>query len=132
MLNREAAIEILRRQPAGSETRRFWPCRIGPLTVYFPNFRWRRDAILAHDLHHLMTGYPMTMRGEFQMAAWELGAGRYRHWGATLFCSPLLFTGLLWSPLRMIEAYRAGRATSSLYRERAGQAQLGKTNISTP
>jgi hypothetical protein len=74
----------------------------------------------------------MTMRGEFQMAAWELGAGRYRHWGATLFCSPLLFTGLLWSPLRMIEAYRAGRATSSLYRERAGQAQLGKTNISTP
>jgi hypothetical protein len=62
-----------------------------------------------------MAGYPMTMRGEFQMAAWELGAGWYPHWGATLFCSPLLLIGMLWSPSRMAKAWRAGRKTGSLY-----------------
>ena len=59
----------------------------------------------------------MTMRGEFQMAAWEFGAGRYPHWGATLFCAPLIALGLFWSPARMIAAYKAGRATESLYAE---------------
>ncbi|TFI59928.1 hypothetical protein E2493_01370 [Sphingomonas parva] len=64
-----------------------------------------------------MAGYPMTMRGEFQMAIWELGAGRYRNWGATLFCAPLVAFGFFWSPRRMVAAYRAGRATESLYSE---------------
>ena len=59
----------------------------------------------------------MTMRGEFQMAAWELGAGRYPHWGATLFCMPLILVGLLWSPQRMIAAYKDGRTQTSLYSE---------------
>lgn len=94
-----------------------WVCPIGPVTLTFPNFAWRRRAIAAHDLHHLITGYPMTMQGEFQMAAWEFGAGRYPHWGATLFCAPLILVGLLWSPKRMRAAYKAGRATKSLYSE---------------
>jgi hypothetical protein len=92
-----------------------WSCAIGPLTVHLPNFRWRRQALAAHDLHHLMTGYPMTMRGEFQMAAWEFGAGRYPHWGATLICAPLILLGLVWSPAAIRRAWRAGRRTRSLY-----------------
>ena len=66
-----------------------------------------------------MTGYPMTLRGEFQMAAWELGAGRYRDWRATFFCTPLILAGLFWSPNRMLEAYRAGLRADSLYRSLA-------------
>jgi len=64
-----------------------------------------------------MTGFPMTMRGEFQMAAWELGAGRYPHWGATLMCAPLALAGFFWSPGRIVRAYRAGRGERSLYSE---------------
>jgi hypothetical protein len=113
-LSREAALARL-----GQCDDRFaeasWPCAIGPLILRFPNFRWRRRAIEAHDLHHLMTGYPMTVRGEFQMAAWEFGAGRYPHWGATLFCGPLILLGLLWSPPAMWRAWRAGRRSQSLY-----------------
>jgi hypothetical protein len=92
-----------------------WPCRVGPLTLYFPNFSWRRRALTAHDLHHRMTGYPMTMRGEFQMAAWEYGAGPFPHWGAILFCAPLVVAGLFWSPLAMWRAWLAGRRSQSLY-----------------
>jgi hypothetical protein len=75
-----------------------WTCRLGPVTLRLPNFRWRRKAILAHDLHHVLTGYPCTMRGECQMAAWEFGAGRMPHWGATMFCFPLVLVGLFWAP----------------------------------
>ena len=92
-----------------------WTCRLGPLALRLPNFKWRRQAILAHDLHHILTGYPCTMRGEFQMAAWEFGAGPMPHWGATLFCLPLVLAGLFWAPRRMLLAFVAGRRSCSLH-----------------
>jgi ubiquinone biosynthesis protein Coq4 len=104
----------------GGEEAASWSCAVGPLTLRFPNFQWRRRAIVAHDLHHSMTGYPMTMRGEYQLAAWEFGAGRYPHWGATLFCAPLILLGLCWSPAAIWRAWRAGRRTRSLYGALAG------------
>lgn len=117
-ISREEALARLRRYGAGAEAESpRWTCRVGPFTLTLPNFGWRRRALAAHDLHHLMTGFPMTMRGEFQLAAWELGAGRYRHWGATLMCGPLAFVGLFWSPRRIVRAYRSGRGAPSLYGE---------------
>lgn len=115
-LTRQEALRLLQSGFVKTDELPSWPCRIGRLTLRFPNFAWRRRALPAHDLHHLMTGYPMTMRGEFQIAAWEWGAGRYSHWGATIFCSSLVLIGLCWSPVRMYAAYRAGRRCRSLYR----------------
>ena len=115
-LSREEALARLRRASPGSAADAAeWTCPIGPLSLRLPNFAWRRRAIQAHDLHHLMTGYPMTMRGELQMAAWEFGAGSYPDWRATLFCGPLIIAGLFWSPSRMLAAYKAGRRSESLY-----------------
>lgn len=115
-LSRAEALARLREaRESKSAPAAYWTCPIGPLTVRLPNFVWRRKAIDAHDLHHLMTGYPMTIRGEFQMAAWEFGAGRYPDWRATLFCGPLILIGLFWSPSRMFAAYKAGRRSESLY-----------------
>jgi hypothetical protein len=113
-LSRAEALALLRRS-GDDEGPAHWPCAVGPFTLRFPNFSWRRRALAAHDLHHLMTGYPMTMRGEFQLAAWELGAGRYPHWGATLFCAPLVLAGLIWSPAAIWRAWRSGRRSQSLY-----------------
>ncbi len=93
-----------------------WTCQLGPLTLRLPNFRWRRRAILAHDLHHVLTGTPCNMRGECLMAAWEFGAGRMPHWAAALFCLPLALIGLLWSPRRTWRAYRNGCGSRSLHR----------------
>ena len=92
-----------------------WVCRIGPARIRLPNFKWRQQALLAHDLHHVLTGIPCGMRGEFQMAAWEFGAGPMPHWGAALFCLPLVLLGLLWSPRRMMRAYQAGQRSQSLH-----------------
>jgi hypothetical protein len=92
-----------------------WTCRLGPLTLRLPNFKWRQDAIFAHDLHHVLTAYPCTMRGECQMAAWEFGAGPMPHWAAALFCLPLVVVGLLWTPRRIIRAFLWGRRSRSLH-----------------
>jgi hypothetical protein len=92
-----------------------WTFRIGPWLVRLPNFAWRQAAIDAHDRHHLMTGYPLTLTGEIQLAAWEWGAGRYPDWRATLFCSPLILFGIVALPRRTWRAYRAGRRCTSLY-----------------
>ncbi len=120
-LSRDEALAILRGATTGEAEAKSWTCAVGPVTLRLPNFGWRRRALAAHDLHHLMTGYPMTMRGEFQMAAWELGAGRYPHWGASLMCTPLVLAGLLWSPAAILRAFRAGRRNRSLYGELAGK-----------
>lgn len=117
-ISREEALRRLRSERPGAEADApRWTCRLGPFTLTLPNFGWRRRALAAHDLHHLMTGYPMTMRGEFQLAAWELGAGRYPHWGATAMCAPLAVLGFFWSPRRIVSAYRSGRGALSLYGE---------------
>lgn len=94
---------------------KIWKVRAGLVTLWLPNFTWRKRAIDAHDVHHLLTGYPCTVMGEFQIAAWELAAGRYPHWGATLFCAPLVVLGWLWDPAAMVAAWRRGRRSRSLY-----------------
>jgi hypothetical protein len=96
-----------------------WTCRVGPIRIRLPNFNWRQQALLAHDLHHVLTGIPCGIRGEFQMAAWEFGAGPMPHWGAALLCLPLVLVGLFWSPRRIVRAYRAGRRSRSLHNTKA-------------
>jgi len=95
---------------------RWWIIRADPVVFPLPNFAWRRRAIDAHDVHHLLTGYPCTVEGELLIAAWEFGAGRYPHWGATLFCGPLVLAGLLYRPRSTLAAWRRGRRSRSLYR----------------
>lgn len=94
---------------------RWWIVRVGGFAFPLPNFAWRRRAIDAHDVHHMLTGYPCTVAGELAIAAWEFGAGRYRHWGASLFCGPLVLAGLLWAPQDIVAAFRRGRRQRSLY-----------------
>ncbi len=95
---------------------RWWIVRVDLVVFPLPNFAWRRRAIDAHDLHHLLTGYPCTCEGEVLIAAWEWGAGRYPHWGATLFCLPIVIAGLLFMPGPTLAAWRRGRRSRSLYR----------------
>lgn len=102
-----------------------WTCRLGPLVLRLPNFQWRRRAIARHDLHHILTGYPCSLGGECQMAAWEFAAGRYPHPAATLFCLPLVALGVLFSPRALWSAFRAGRRSESLYGSAVTDALLG-------
>jgi hypothetical protein len=101
-----------------------WTCRIGPIVLCLPNFGWRRKAIEAHDLHHVLTGYPCTMAGERRMAAWEFGAGRMPHWAASGFCLPLVLAGMFREPRTIFSAFAAGRLSHSLHELPASGALL--------
>ena len=103
--------------PLGYQDAHHWSVSLGPLKLRLPNFAWRKRAIVAHDLHHLITGYPCTLRGECQVAAWEFGAGRFRHPMATLFCLPLLGLGCLISPLETWRAFHSGCESKSLHHQ---------------
>lgn len=96
---------------------RAWTVALGPVVLRLPNFRWRRRAIVAHDLHHLITGHPCTLRGECLVAAWEFGAGRFPHPAATAFCLPLVLMGTAVAPVETWRSFRAGRGTRSLHGE---------------
>jgi hypothetical protein len=96
-----AALAAFRRQNGlceGEREARWWLVRAGDWALPLPNFAWRRRAIDAHDVHHLLTGYPCTVEGELLIAAWEFGAGRFPHWGATVFCGPLVLAALSTMP----------------------------------
>lgn len=110
-----AAFRSANSLPRGEEQCDFWTCRVGPLTLRLPNFSWRRRALLAHDLHHVLTDTPCTMFGECRMAAWEIGAGPMPHWGAGLMCAPLALAGLILIPRQTAAAFRAGRRSRSLH-----------------
>lgn len=98
----------------GSAARR-WSIDIAGLSIPLVNFAWRSRALPVHDLHHLLTGYPCSPSGEFEMAAWEFAAGRYPHPGATAFCLPLVGMGALLRPRRTFLAFVRGRGSRTLY-----------------
>lgn len=122
----EALAEFRKRNgiPQDEAERASWVCRLGPLSIRLPNFSWRKRAILAHDLHHLVTAYPCTLHGECQMAAWEFGAGQMPHWAARLFCLPLILLGLGWSPRSIWRAFLCGRRSTSLHGAKLDQHVL--------
>ncbi len=46
--------------------------RVGQRSIpVFPLWGIKR-ALIAHDVHHVLTGYATTLKGEFELAAWEL------------------------------------------------------------
>ena len=104
--------------PDGGGSASRWAIEIpGWFSVALSNFRWRRKALPVHDLHHVLTGYPCSPAGEFEMAAWEFAAGRYPHPLATAFCLPLVGMGAVLRPRRTFAAFVRGRASTTLYSE---------------
>lgn len=90
---------------------------VGPIPFVFPNTDSRRYAARFHDLHHLLTGYPTTMRGELKISGWEIGAGCGDATFAWLINLNGLAAGMLAMPIDTAQAFFRGRHSRSLYRE---------------
>ena len=115
---REALVTFYAHQglpPDGGRASSNWWCGTARWRIRLPNFGWRRRALPVHDLHHVLTGYPCSPVGEFEMAAWEFAAGRYPHPMATAFCLPLVGFGALLDPRRTFAAFVRGRSSKTLY-----------------
>jgi hypothetical protein len=81
----------------------------------FPNTEGRRRAVRFHDLHHVLTEYPTTWRGEFEISAWEIATGLGRHWAGWLLDLLGFACGLVVFPRSVYRAFMRGRRSANLY-----------------
>ena len=93
----------------------WWHFEVFGFKIYCYNFKWRQQALACHDLHHVVTGYPCTMRGEMQVATWEFAAGRFPNLFSNLFCLPLVALGVVVIPRKTFEAFERGKKSRSLF-----------------
>lgn len=99
---------------------------LGPLPIAFPNTASRVRAVRFHDLHHVMTGYETTTRGESEIGAWELGSGCADHYAAWVLNLTAFGTGLVIAPVATFRAFVRGRRSANLYRATYDDALLGR------
>ncbi len=89
--------------------------KLGPLPLPFPNTKARIRAVRYHDLHHLLTRYDTDIFGEFEISAWEIGAGCKDFVAAWQLNLGGMFAGMLSIPVRTLRAFWRGRRSQSLY-----------------
>lgn len=87
----------------------------GERTFKIPLGRFKR-GLVAHDTHHVLTGYGTDFRGEVEAASWELASGgcsnQVAYWLDRIF---LVLIGILVYPRVSIRAIRRGWGSRNLY-----------------
>ncbi len=100
--------------------------KLGPVPMPFPNTEGRVRAVRYHDLHHILTGYRTDTLGEFEISAWEIGAGCKDQWAAWALNLSGTAAGVLACPGRTYRAFARGLGSRTLYGEEL-EEQLGRT-----
>ena len=90
--------------------------RVGKWTVPLIPLWGLKRAHIAHDVHHVLTGYPTTLKGECELAAWELSSGGCR-WNLFFWVDRIAVfgLGLVCHPRATLTALRRGRGCHNLY-----------------
>ncbi len=91
--------------------------KLGPMLLPFPNTAGRVAAVKFHDFHHVLTGYETDAAGEFEISAWEIGAGCTKSPAAFIINSGGMVAGAVSSPKRVLAAFVRGRRSRALYGE---------------
>jgi len=74
-----------------------------------------KDSMAIHDAHHLLTGYGGDLKGEVEVAAWELASGGCgKHWFMWFDRFSLVF-GILFFPKAFFAAWKKGWQSMNLY-----------------
>ena len=90
--------------------------KAGPFPIWFPNTKARVRAVKYHDLHHVLTEYPTTWRGEAEIGAWEVSTGCADHYPAWFLNLEAFAIGLVINPRGVFRAFVRGRTSRNLYR----------------
>jgi hypothetical protein len=112
--------------PGGGYEDRWVKVRVGTFPIWFPNVPSRKRAVRYHDLHHILTGYETTWRGEAEIGAWEVatgGAGAAVGWLLDLLAFAV---GLVIHPRGVYRAFVRGRHSANLFRARFDDALLAQ------
>ena len=100
----------------GGYAKKWEVVKMGPLPIPIPNVEGRKQALCYHDLHHIVSGYRTDWTGEFEISAFELGAGCGKLWFAWLINLTGVVGGMFLCPRRTFRAFVRGRRAQALYR----------------
>lgn len=100
----------------GGYTDKWVYLEFGWLTVPVYNSQSRRRAVPLHDLHHIATGFSTDPKGEAGVAIWEIAAGTHDKCFALAINLPALLYGFVLWPRYSWDAWKWGRASTSLYK----------------
>jgi ubiquinone biosynthesis protein Coq4 len=87
----------------------------GVPALLLPNTKQRVRSVRIHDVHHVLTGYATSWRGEAEIAAWELASGCRDHWAAWGLNLSAALIGLCSAPRAVWRAFRSGLRCRNLY-----------------
>lgn len=111
----------------GGESLAWVSVKVLGVTLKIPNTPGRRRAVRIHDVHHVLTGYDTTLRGEAEIGAWELASGCLRWPAAQILNTGAMAMGMLIAPRRTVRAWARGAATKNLYTLNAVDHLLPRT-----
>lgn len=89
---------------------------------FFPNWDNRRRAVEKHDIHHIVTGYPSTIKGEAEISIWEVSSGCTNYWAAWFLDMQGMMLGLLY-PRAIFKAFVRGQRSLNLYHNTISTAE---------
>ncbi len=113
----------------GGYNLKWFKIKVGALYLPLPDIKARVDAVKIHDLHHLVTQYKATYRGEAEIGAWEIASGCEKYSVAWLLNLGSVLVGMLFYPRALLQAFLRGRraATNLYYNTTYNEALLTKT-----
>lgn len=112
--------------PGGGYDERWVKMKAGPFPIWFPNIPARQLAVRFHDLHHVLTEYETTWRGETEIGAWEVATGCGRFWVGWLLDLLAFAVGLAINPRGVFRAFVRGRHSANLFRGTFDDALLAQ------
>lgn len=100
----------------GGYKERWIKVKVWRIPIWLPNTQGRRRAVKLHDLHHVLTEYSTTWRGEAEISAWEVGSGGLHKYYAGWWLDLMnMAQGLVVNPRGVYRGFMRGRGTSNLY-----------------
>ncbi|MCW3466115.1 hypothetical protein [Chitinophaga nivalis] len=93
----------------GGTYEKFAWIKFGFFSIPMINTAGRRKHVYLHDIHHIVTGYDTSWKGESSISAWEIAAGGWGNvyviWIMALWAMGL---GVLFYPKSTLQSFRRG------------------------
>lgn len=100
----------------GGYDERWIKVKVWRFPIWLPNTAGRVKAVMLHDLHHVLTEYPTTWRGEAEISAWEVGSGGLkRYWAGWWLDLMNVAQGIVVNPRGIYRGFMRGRRTKNLF-----------------
>ncbi len=100
----------------GGYSERWIKVKVWHVPIWLPNTEGRRRAVKLHDLHHVLTEYPTTWRGEAEISAWEIGSGGLQKFWAGWWLDLMnVAQGIIINLGGVYRGFMRGRQTRNLY-----------------